>query len=335
VILVTGSTGLVGAHVLFELAKKNKHIRALKRINSDVSYVSKIFSFYAATDAEKLLSKIEWVIGDVLDSESLNNAMKGVSFVYHAAAVVSFNAEMKSTLYDVNVAGTRNVINACILSKVLKLCYVSSIAAIGRDGHQMVHEELAWQFKKDISEYAKSKYKAEQLVWGAASNGLNFVIVNPSIIIGPGNWDTGSMKIFKTVFKGLKFYTKGITGFVDVRDVARIMCMLQESDVLNQRFIVSSQNIPYKELFFQIADAFNVSRPIFYASPFISALAWRVEAVKSFFLKNTPLITKETARTAHKKYHYSNAKVCKTLDYQFIPVNETVKNAVAYFKQFS
>lgn len=229
-ILVTGGTGLVGTHLLFDLCKSGKRIRALKRIGSDVANVKKVFSYYSS-NVDELLKNIEWVDVDLMDVYSLLDAMEGITEVYHCAAMVSFDSKHETEMMKINVEGTSNMVNAALEKGIKKFCHVSSIATIGRAEHiSLSTEETFWKSSPDHSNYAISKYAAEREVWRASEEGLDVVIVNPSLIIGAGNWQQSSSIFFEKGFKGMKYYTEGSNGFVDVRDVVTLMIRLMNSD---------------------------------------------------------------------------------------------------------
>ncbi len=325
-ILVTGGTGLVGSHLLTELVRSGKQVRAIKRGASNRSRVEALIN-----DAD-LYSNIEWIEADIMDIYSLIEVMDCVTHIYHCAAVISFNPADSANMLKVNVDGTANVVNAALEKGVKKLCFVSSIAAIGRTiNGETVTEKTPWKTSPNNSKYAISKYGAEREVWRGSIEGLDAVIVNPSIIIGPGDWNTGSCKMFKQAWSGLKFYTTGINGFVDVRDVCRIMVQLMDSDIRNERYIISSENYPFRDLFNAACKALGKPLPYIKAGSWLSGLTWRLEALRSFFTGSRPLITKETARSANQQYYYSNEKIRKALNYNFIPVEESVKDTCAVF----
>lgn len=330
-VLVTGATGLVGAHLLCELIDKDMDITAIKRDNSNTTYVENILTHYKP-NGQELFKKIKWVNADLTDIIALSEALNGISKVYHAAATVSFLAEDTEEMKKINVEGTANLVNLCLDKGVEKFCHVSSIAALGRtNNHAMVDENTTYCKNVRRSVYARTKYEAEQEVWRAAAEGLNTILVNPSIIIGPGVWHKGSAKLFETVWNGLSFYTEGINGFVDVRDVARIMYLLMESNIKNERFLINAENLPYKTVLCAIADNLGVRRPRYLASPFLSEVAWRAAKAKSFFSRKTPMITRDSAMTAQKKYFYDNKKITDTLNYNFISVKRSIKDTAAFF----
>jgi|SRR6185436_1764817 len=330
-VLVTGATGLVGSHLLLDLALKGEKVRALKRANSDLTSVINLFSSHAG-----LLETIEWAEGDVLDIFSLQEAMIGISKVYHCAAMVSFIPGEVEEMMRVNINGTANIVNFCVENRVEKLCYVSSVAAINRISEdKTIDENSEWKISKHNSNYALSKYGAEREVWRGIAEGLKAVIVNPTIIFGPGNWKTGSTAMFPRIWKGLKFYTDGTTGFVDARDVSKAMILLMESEIHSERFIVNGENLNFKKIFDWISEGLGKPKPYIYAYGWMRSLAWRAEAMKSFLFKTKPFITKETAFSAHKKVHFSNEKIKKATGMDFIPVKKSIKDTCDIFLRYT
>ena len=330
-ILVTGGTGLVGSHLLFDLINSGEKVRALKRKSSNLDNVKNVFGYYS-DNANDLFNKIEWADGDVLDIFSLEDAMKDVSEIYHCAGMVSFEPGNEKFLMKVNVNGTANVVNIALDKKIKKLCYVSSISSLGRAEHDgFVDEQTHWVSSNKNSHYSVSKYGGEREVWRGIEEGLDAVIVNPSIILGPGNWNSGSSRVFTSVLKGLKFYTVGVNGFVDVRDVSKAMVQLMESKIKNERFILNSENISYQKLFNLIAKYLGKKPPTIHAGKFLSAVVWREEKIRSFITGSKPFITKETARTANSTYRYSTKKIETKLNFEFIPIEKTIKDSAELF----
>ena len=335
-ILVTGSTGLVGSHVLLDLVNSGKKLRALKRRNSNLDNIKKVFSYYSK-DVDKLLTKIEFVEGDLLDIFSLEEAMQGVKQIYNCAGFVSFYNKDKDKLRQVNVNGTANLVNAALKTHVKKICHISSVAALGRaENNGTIDENTKWQNSKDNSFYAISKYGAEMEIWRGVHEGIDAIIVNPSIILGSGHWESASSKLFKTIWKKMLFYTSGLNGFVDVRDVSKTMILLMESDIRNELFLINSENVSYKKLFDEIAENLGKPKPSIKANQFISEIAWRLLKAGDFLFNIEPVITKETAKTANNKYYYSNKKVTEALDYKFINIEQSIKDiAKLFLKDFS
>src|SRR6218665_3559657 len=331
-ILVTGGTGLVGTHLLYDLTRSGKQVRALKRKGSDIANVKKVFSYYTFSPDE-LLKLIEWRDADLLDVYSLAEAMDGVTEIYHCAAMVSFEARHHADMIRVNVDGTANMVNAAMEKGVHKFCHVSSIASLGRAEHgALTTEETFWKSSPDNSIYAISKYGAEREVWRASEEGLDVVIVNPSLIIGAGNWDKSSSNMFSKAYKGMRFYTDGTTGFVDVRDVSALMIKLVNSDIKNQRFLVTSENAGYRTYFDLMQTAFGKAKTSIKAGKFLSGIAWRADKLRSILTGSTPLITKETARSAHNVNSFSNAKILAAFpDHRFIPLAQSVKDTTGLF----
>lgn len=329
-ILVTGGTGLVGSHLLYELVKRNLPVRALRRKNSKVNEVKKVFSYYS-NQADELFEKIEWAEGDLLDILSLSEVMQKITQVYHCAAIVSMNPADKNEMINNNVNGTANIVNIALEKKIQRFCHVSSIAALGIETGKEITEETHWNEKINFSGYAVSKFLAEQEVWRASQEGLDMVIVNPSIIIGPGNWRRSSGSIFTTATRGLSWYSDGGIGYVDVRDVVRIMLLLMESEIRNERFIVSSENLSYKKFMELVYSSLGVPLPNKRAGKFILELAWRIDKLRSILTGSSHLLTKEIARYAALLLSYSNTKIKKTLPMDFISVSQSVQDTAKHF----
>jgi len=313
-IFVTGGTGLVGSYLLKELLKSDAHIKALYR-NAFPSNL---------TDAE--IKRIEWIKGDVLDIPLLYDAMKGVDQVYHSAAIVTFSPKRKKEMFRINIEGTANVVNAAIENEVKKLVHVSSVSAMGRIRTNVeIDESMFWTEETSNSNYGKSKYLSEMEVWRGIGEGLKAVIVNPTIILGAGDWESSSSKIFKSAYENFPWYTDGGGGFVDVRDVVRSMIMLMESDITAQRFLINSENRPYREIFSEIAKQFGKRPPYKKATPFLSGMVWRIEWLKTLFSKKEPLLTRETALTGRTRVYFNNSKLKKFLpSFEYIPVNKSI-----------
>lgn len=334
-ILVTGGTGFVGAHLLYDLCQKHEHIRAIKRQSSDIELVRNTFAYYS-NEVDALFQKIEWLEADISDYYSLEKAFKGATQIYHSAAIVSFREEDRQTMMEMNVQGTANVVNAALYNKVEKLCHVSSIAAIGRaEKGQLANEETPWKESDKSSPYSQSKYKAELEVWRGIAEGLPAVIVNPSIILGPGKWNSGSAAMFLTFWKGLKFYTPGINGFVYVRDVCKAMITLMERSILGKRFILNAENVGYQKVFNEMSLKLGRPKPSIAVKPWMSELSWRLLKLISFFTRKDPLITKATARSSMQICKYSNQKIKNTIGMEFVSVEEMIElTSIQFLREY-
>jgi dihydroflavonol-4-reductase len=298
-IFVTGGTGLLGSHLLSELSEAGDDVLALKRKDSNLENVKKVFGYYHA-EPEEHFNKIDWVEGDILDYHLLQDIMQEATRVYHAAALVSYLPGEKEKMMSVNVTGTANIVNAALTQKNIRLCHVSSIAALGTNGDQLIDETVKWIPGEQATGYSLSKFHGELEVWRGMREGLDAFIVNPSVIIGPGLWEVGLMPLFKAIHKGFKYYTLGEAGFVDVRDVVRGMINLMDTTITAEQFIVSAENKTYREFFALMAEALNKKPPSVYATPFKSKLACTMDALISKLTGRNRLITPDALSTAHK-----------------------------------
>jgi len=272
---------------------------------------------------------VEWVDGDVLDVVALQEAMEGVSYVIHSAAIVSFVKRDRRDMYQTNIDGTANVVNMALEAGVKKLVHISSVAALGRTaGGGHVNEEKKWEKSKINTNYAKSKHQSELEVWRGIGEGLDAVILNPSTILGFGDWNSSSCVIFKNVYEGFKWFSPGINGFVDVEDVARVAVIMMENEISGERFIVNGDTWSFKKLQDTIASAFYVKGPKRQTTPFLMGVAWRLEKFKSVFTGKRPLLTKESARIAQSKTWFENDKLLAALPgFRFTPLGESIKKA--------
>ena len=272
---------------------------------------------------------------DILDVVGLEEAMKGVEQVYHCAAIVTFNPKRKQEMFKINIEGTANVVNAALDAGVKKMVHVSSVAALGRIREkEPINETMNWTEETSNSSYGQSKYLAEMQVWRGIGEGLDAVMVNPVIILGPGDWDGGSSQIFKTVYNEFPWYADGTTGFVDVRDVVSAMTGLMDSNISAERFIISAENRSYAELFNLMAKAFGKKPPHKRVTANLAKIVWRLEAIKSFFTGKDPLVTKETAKTALAKVNFDNSKLKKFLPgFTYRSIEETVADTCHILQQ--
>lgn len=336
-IFVTGGTGLVGAHLLFALTSAGKKVKALKRETSDLKQVLKTFSYYSE-NPEELFKNIEWVNGDILSYFSMEKILAGVTEIYHCAAIVSFDPKQRKKMISNNVEGTANLVNAAIENGVRKLCHVSSIAALGRlENGELITEETNWVPAKRVSGYSESKFLSETEVWRGMEEGLDAVIVNPSIIFGPANWNNGSARMFKTISDGMKFYTRGVTGFVDVKDVVKAMILLMEENnfesVKNQRYILNAENLSYREVFSKIADALEKPRPNYFASNRILAVTWRLVKLSALFTRKPVMISRDSVANSNQAFHFDGSKITRMLPFEYLPVSESIIQTAGFLKK--
>jgi nucleoside-diphosphate-sugar epimerase len=324
-ILVTGGTGLVGAHLLYHLLKNDEKIRAIYRSKKRIEKVKEVFSFY--TDDASLVSKIEWFKADITDVPSMIPAFFGIEKVYHCAALISFNPKDYIEMRKVNIHGTAIIVNLSIDAKIDKICFVGSIASIGSSlNGSLITEDCEWNSQENNSDYSITKFGAEMEIWRASQEGVEVVIVNPGVILGSGLWETGSGKLFTQVYNGFKYFTEGITGFVGVKDVVKSMILLMNSNIKNERFILVAENKSFKEIFFSMANSMGKNPPSRKIKPWQTAIFWRVSWVLSKLTGKEPLLSKSSAKSAHSISRYSSEKIEKSLNFQFKKMDDVIKS---------
>ena len=323
-ILVTGGTGFLGAYIIKNLVEKGHTVRAIRRSAKNPFFIE-----------DAIWQKVEWVEGDVLDVVSLGNAMQGVDTVIHSAAVVSFTKERRKEMYATNINGTENVVNMALEAGVRRLLHVSSVAALGRTTNaSMVNEGKKWEENSNNTHYAITKHHAEMHAWRGFAEGLEGVIINPSTILGYGNWHQSSCAIFKNAYKSFPWYTKGVNGFVGVEDVAEAAVRLLHSEVNEQRFIVNAENLSFQSLLNTMAEGFGKRPPHRYANRTLSRVAWRMEKIKSLLTGSKPLLSKETAKVAHSQTSFDNTALLNALPgFRFTQLDNVIRKACKQYGQ--
>lgn len=331
-ILVTGGTGLVGSHLLFHLAQSGEKVRAIYRTPNSLNKVLTVFGYYSDTP-ERLLHAITWVQADLTDIAALRPLFKDVDQVYHCAALISFDPNDYNTLVKINVEGTANIVNLCLVYGVTKLCHVSSIAALHSDTKDKeVTEATAWS-NHHASVYGSTKHRAELEVWRGAQEGLPVVIVNPGVIIGPGFWDRGSGKLFTYTAQGKNYFPPGGTGFVSVNDVVRAMVLLMASKVTQERFILVSENCSYREVLQEIALALEMAPPVKKIPFWVLEGVWRIDGLWSKLSRKKRRLTKTMVKGLYQQKVYCNHKLKNTLLFEFEALDAVLDFCGAEFKK--
>jgi nucleoside-diphosphate-sugar epimerase len=319
-ILLTGATGFLGGFLLDELLAGGHVVRALVR------------------DPHKLASRpgLEVVDGDLLDVVALEKAMEGVDKVVHAAALVSFWGKRKHEMHVANVTGTANLVNAALDASITQFVHVSSVAALGRIEEQSspIDEYAKWMESKYNTAYGRSKYLSELEVVRGVQEGLPAVICNPAIIIGPGNWNHGSPKLFSTIAKGMRFYNPGTTGFVAAVDVAKAVLLLLDSPVHDgRRYVLASDSLPYRTFFECVAQSVKATPPNLIPPKWLAALYARLTVISAHFTGKEPIITPETVTTSRGNFTYDGSKICRELGFSYSDLKQVILDTGALYLQ--
>jgi dihydroflavonol-4-reductase len=333
-ILVTGGTGLVGSHLLYHLLKRGEKVRATKRPTSNVGDVKLAFSFYGDAGID-LLQQVEWVDADLTNPAAVDALFTDVDRVFHCAAQVSFRPQDARMMRTINPKITANLVNAALAHRIVHFAHVSSVASIGRKKEQdeLITEDMEWKNDTHVSNYAVSKYLSELEVWRGIEEGLCAGMINPTLIMGPGNWNHSSNVFFKSLSKPFKFYTTGTNGFVDVRDVVAALLAISDKKVNGERYIISGENLAYRTVFNALAQRFGNPQPALRANPFIIDVIWRIEWLRSRLTGSNPIMTKELAVTTQSKWQYSNQKAREQLGMKFRKIEESFDEFVPFYKE--
>lgn len=319
-IAVTGANGLLGSFIVRMLIQHQEPFLAIKRKDSDISLLSDVNE------------EIAWFDADVLDIVSLNEAFRNVTHVIHTAAIVSYNPRRANQLMEVNVEGTRNVVNACLANNVKRIVHVSSVASLAaQKGQSSIDEGNKWVETHHQTAYAKSKYLSELEIFRGQEEGISSVIVNPSLILADANWDNSSAQIFKYIWKESPFYSEGSVNYVDVVDAAEIVYKVLRMPVEAERYIVSAGKIRYKDLFALIAKEFNKKNPTIRISKTFLKIGAFFETLRSTITGAEPRLTKETARIAGADHLFENRKIVEKLNFEFQPIDKTLQRCCRYY----
>lgn len=326
-ILITGATGLLGSQISLDLLQKGEKLKLFYHSTNSKNKLLKYFNHFQLSETI-ISSQIVWFQGDIRSLHDVEEAMLDCEKVIHCAALVSFSKRKFNLLFQINREGTANCVNIALKFGIKRFVYISSTAAVGSDSEKnekIKRETNHWNGNEKVSSYSLSKYSAEKEVWRGIEEGLNAVILNPSVIFGAGSWNDSSLKILRTIKDGLKYYTSGANAIVDARDVSEIAVRMLDSEITSERYLLTGSNIAFKDLFFLIADTLKVKRPSVLAGPFLTGLAWRLDSFKCFFTRKEPTITRESAASSQAIQTYSSDKI-KTVfpDFDFRTIEETI-----------
>ena len=331
-ILITGGTGLLGAHLILKCSIKNLKIRAIYRSQEKLNEIELFFEKYAPKSDKNHFQRIEWIKTSLNDIIGLDNAFDGIDQVYHCAAKVSLANFHKDKLFKTNIEGTANIVNLCIKHKVKKLAYVSSIASIGAEKNiEIINESNSWFKNQRHTHYAYSKFAAELEVWRGAQEGLNVVIVNPGVIIGYNFSSKSSSSIFKRVNRESPFYTNGRIALVDVNDVVKAMILLMNSNIKNERFILVSENLSQKEFLEKIANKMKKKKPRIKLTRGILISILIIEKVLNLFRIKKRFISYALINSLCSSQEYDGKKIKKRIKFNYTTVENSLE---IYFNNF-
>lgn len=311
-VAITGANGLLGSFMVTQFHQAGIPVLPLRRNSTSA--------------IPQDLQHLTWRECDITDPVSVINALEGVTTVIHTAARVSFNPRKRNELLEINVTGTKNIVDACLSLSIPKLIHISSIAALGRKKEVRLMDENTHWVENDLNtDYAESKHLAELEVWRGAEEGLSVSVINPTVILAPANWERSSAQLFAYVWNERKFYSNTAINYVDVRDVVQSVLTLYKTNRPGERYIVNAGQIPIKELFEKIAGQFNKKAPRFKVNPVVLYVLALLEETRSRFTGKEPLITRQTAKLARESFEYSNQKATRELGIQFRNLDETLE----------
>ena len=328
---LTGGTGLLGTYFLIKAIDQGHSVSAIYRNEKSIELSKKIFALQGAQILEKF-SQVKWIKVDLNNPLEIDEVILPQQIVVHCAGMVSFLPKDEKVMYECNFIATQNLVNVCIEKGVKKFIHISSVSTLCKE--DTIKDETSFMRPpKEAGFYGKSKYMAEMEVWRGMQEGLNAVVLSPSIILGVHNWEKGSSKMFDVASKGLLFFTDGKTGFIDVYDVVNAIFIVAEKDTQQKRYCLNAENIFYRDFFERLHRLFGKPIPKYRAGKFLTAIYWRFEWLKSKLTNTDPLITKESANTAHSIRIFSGERFAKEFNYQYIPIDQTIKNSAEKYRR--
>jgi len=320
--VVTGATGHIGNVLVRELLSRGKNVRVVIPPSEETSPLDGL--------------KVEMVEGDVRQIDSLMRAFKGADVVYHLAGIISILPGKSELLYQVNVAGTRNVVEACLRAGVRRLVYTSSIHAIAEPPHGTVIDEmLPFDPDRAIGEYDRSKAQATLEVLQGVKQGLDAVIVCPTGVIGPYDYKLSEMgQVFiDFVKKKLKFYIDGAYDYVDVRDVATGHILVCEKGRTGENYILSGERITTEDLMLMIEEITAVRPPHFKMPVWLAKIIATFTPLYYSLTETKPRFTKYSIRTLTSNSMISCEKARCELGYSPRPTRESIVDAIKWFRE--
>jgi dihydroflavonol-4-reductase len=323
-VFITGISGLVGSAVARRAVAMGHTVSGLTR---------------SATFPANLVSikeSVKLYEGDILDVLSLEEPVKNADLIVHAAAMVSFLPKDRQAMFDINVRGTAQLVNECLRHENKTFCFISSVAALGKPikpkNQQItsINENQKWVDEAENSFYGKTKFLAECEVWRAEAEGLNTMVLNPSVVIGESYLKQSSSKLFDYIKKGRKFYTDGLINYVDAEDLSLALFDIYDKKAYNSRFILNAGTISYNSFFEMLATKMNKKAPNIKLGKLWIAVLWRLEYLRSILTGAQPLISKETSQSAASFYTYDATKV-QNLGFNFRSLEESLDRISKFY----
>jgi len=320
-VLVTGGTGFLGSNLTSALLNEGCNVRILRRAGSDLKALGTL--------------QVEHVIGDVRDIDSLRSATRGCDTVFHTAALISYWRRERQLMHEVNVLGTRNVAQACLENGVRRLVHTSSTAAVGfPENGSLADETIRFNWEPYDVGYRNSKHHAEKEILRAVKQGLDAVMVNPTVIIGPRDIHFHGGQLIRDIYKKkIFYYVRGGMSVVYVDDVVRGHLQAARLGRTGERYILSGENLSHREIISTIASVVGGIDPFFrMPQGFVTAVAASAEAVARI-LNRRPWVTRELLAGSNLNYHFSCRKAQEELGYTFTPFREAVEKTFAWYKE--
>jgi dihydroflavonol-4-reductase len=319
--LVTGAPGFVGAHIAAQLVDRGVAVRGLARPGEDLTNLAGL--------------AVEVVHGDVRDPEAMRRAVEGMDTVFHAAAIYEAYSRDPGRMYDVNLRGTFHVLEACRRAGVDKVIYTASIAALGRPAEGRIADETAEYEAWDLDfAYSRSKYLSKRTAEDFAAWGLDVRIVCPGIVFGPGDRvPTPSGRLILSLAAGeAPGYTAGGASYVDVRDAAAGHLAAADRGAAGESYIVTGHNLSNRDFLHVVCRVAGLRRRSLKIPTPVASAYVRLREKLAVRRGETPALASAFFEYGARNCFYDNAKAVRQLGVKFRPIEETVRDALAWFR---
>lgn len=291
----------------------------------------KVKAFMPAADdllwLKDIQDQVDWIEGDLLDLSSLESAIAGVRYVIHSAEMQSRKPRDKFDLFKFNAEGSANIANICLSQSVDRLCHISSLSALGKDqAANQIDEHQKWQSSDKHSPYSISKHQAELEIWRAQAEGLPILVLNPALLIGPGDWNRqAGTQLFKYVWEESTYYLPESFDYIDVRDAAAIAYRLITEENPETKFILSAGNLSFKSFYDQVADFWKKEPPSSLLEGAHRKLITILDNYFPYFFSRPAFINRESLFLSQKEQKYNTSALENALNYQFKPLENTIQ----------
>ncbi|MFY0644469.1 MAG: NAD-dependent epimerase/dehydratase family protein [Bacteroidia bacterium] len=328
---ITGASGFLGSHLVHYLLMEGHEVLSIKRSSTSMSEFNVCAAYYNLIDEFK--DKLVWFDCELYDTIALSEIFRNCDVVIHCAGLISYLKSKRKELIRVNEEYTANVVNACLGSNVRRFIGISSTGALSKKhDNKPIKESFDWDEGASYAFYGLSKYLGDKQIWRAKEEGLDVIVLNPGVILGYGDWNKGSLRLFRNAYTKFPFYSTGSTGFIGVEDLCKATVHFINSAEVNEQYVAISENLSFDKVSFMMAKAFKTKAPYIKVSGLMHTAIHQLISFKEF-IGIGGLLSRETSRSSVLKSQFDNSKLVNTLPFDLEPIESVIQKAcLAYNK---